>query len=250
MRLLIATLIALVASASAFPPRRGDARTGRYIETRDSPVTGGQLEGWQAKLGDTAKGILQNLEVACEAYAHAKAAGQLKQRGFFGDAVRLDARDPTITEEQAKTWEERVNILIKSAEKMCEAYAHAKDTGHPKLRRRIVGDELRLDARAFKVNSEVLRNWGEQAKKIISSAEAAYDAYHNARDLSHLQQRAPFGDEGRLDARDRKITDADLKDLGSRTRVITEAVKSGKISGVEELQSILAAWKYQDSLRD
>jgi hypothetical protein len=267
MRLIIATLVALVASASAlppYPPRRGDIRLppSRHVTNRDLPITAEQLKDLGAKLGDKAKEILQNLEVACEAYVHAKGAGQLKHRAV------LDARAPTITEQQAKTWEEKVSTVVQSVEKVCEAYVHFKEAGPPpvpagdlpagrrKLHRRqaTFGDEARLEARGFSINAEKLKKLGEKAKQIIASAEAAYDTYNKnqARDLDRIQQRGIFGDEDRLVARSRKIADADVKKLGSgsRTVAILKAIKDGKITTVEELEQLLLAWNYQNHLND
>jgi hypothetical protein len=243
MRLLrIATLVALAATASALPPRRGDVRPGRSLETRAEMITVENLKELVGKLGDKGKEFMQNLEVACEAYTHAKDASHPKRRGIFENKVRLDARDPTITEAEAKKWEDRAKAIIKTAEAACEAYTHSKDAGHLQQR----GNAGRLHARGLNIDVEKLKKLGDQAKKIITSAEAAYAAYNHARDLSYLQKRGIFGDPGKLDARDKPVTIGDLAKLPGRVQKAIEDIKSGQINDLSTLMQRVALWNYED----
>jgi len=212
MRLQIATLVALVASSSVlavpgptggdirlgpqqFGPRRGDIQLGKSSGTR------GLLTDKQTKLlGDKAKEIAQALETVCEKYAHSTNAGHLKQRGIFGDDVRLAARDAAHDAEEIEKWGATTHAIIKSVEAACVAWVHAKDSSHLQ-QRGIIGDGARLDARDPKFSLAELKKWRSTAGKILKSADAAYNAF-NSRDL---RQRGIFGDEVRLGARDLKI---------------------------------------------
>jgi len=92
MRFQIITLVALIGSSSVFAVPvhgHGHLQSGPSLQNHGPKINNEQLK----KLEYEANRIKHDLEAALKAYKRPTSPSHHQQRGNFGDAIRLDARD-------------------------------------------------------------------------------------------------------------------------------------------------------------
>jgi len=108
----------------------------------------------------------------------------------------------------------------------------AIQSGHPRL------------THSPKITDSQLKKLEDKANEIKHRLESALKAYESG--ASHHRQRR--------DTRGRKLLPEDLvrlaKTMGHRAPEIIQAVKSGKVKNISELESLVLAWDAQDRLKD